>query len=218
MKSVAVVVGMNRSGTSLLCQALSRLGVSFGTNDKLVPPDKANPYGYYEHKDVVREQTLMMHHCYDSRGWNDIGKLEENDNDEEWERRIANLASIVRENVEKYDVFGFKTTYIHRIPEAWSSVFYDAQVRPVYFHAMRAPLLVYESMLKANGTEAKRSPKTQRQFMRLWAWSNAALFHLEPVCEVWFDEWFEDAGAVMRRLSKTLKVEPVSTEGLVMRR
>ena len=73
MKPIVVVVGMNRSGTSLICQGLERLGVSFGS--PLIEADRANPRGYYEHKDIVHHQTLYMQMCCDRRGWSDIGPL-----------------------------------------------------------------------------------------------------------------------------------------------
>ncbi len=69
MKPIVVVVGMSRSGTSIVCQALERLGVSFGS--PLIKADEFNVRGYYEHKDLTRHQTLLMHACCVRRGWRD---------------------------------------------------------------------------------------------------------------------------------------------------
>jgi len=48
-----LVTGMQRSGTSLLCLLLERLGISFGDPAALVAGDRWNPGGYYESQPVV---------------------------------------------------------------------------------------------------------------------------------------------------------------------
>lgn len=48
------VVGMHRSGTSLVVRALSLLGASLGPDDDLMPPKADNPRGFWESLSVVR--------------------------------------------------------------------------------------------------------------------------------------------------------------------
>jgi hypothetical protein len=50
------VIGMHRSGTSMVAGVLERLGVYFGEKDDLVPPNSANELGYYE-----RQRVLALH-------------------------------------------------------------------------------------------------------------------------------------------------------------
>ncbi len=45
-----VVLGMHRSGTSLVAQLLNALGIYAGEPDELAPPDIFNPSGYWEHR------------------------------------------------------------------------------------------------------------------------------------------------------------------------
>ena len=49
--SQIVVLGMHRSGTSLLSSILRRMGVNMGTN--FLNEDYWNPYGYWEDKDFL---------------------------------------------------------------------------------------------------------------------------------------------------------------------
>jgi len=49
-----VVLGMHRSGTSVVTQLISELGVYAGRPDELIPPDPYNPTGFWEHLEAVR--------------------------------------------------------------------------------------------------------------------------------------------------------------------
>jgi hypothetical protein len=46
------VIGMHRSGTSLVAQLLHAMGCYAGEEHELPPPDVFNPTGYWEHRDV----------------------------------------------------------------------------------------------------------------------------------------------------------------------
>lgn len=48
-----VVTGMHRSGTSLVCQLLAGMGVSFGPAEDRFPSDRWNAAGYFEQKAVM---------------------------------------------------------------------------------------------------------------------------------------------------------------------
>lgn len=214
VKPIVLVVGMNRSGTSLLCQSLARLGVSFGS--PLIEGDEANPRGYYEHKDIVHHQTLYMHECCDRHGWDDIGELDLLDEPAklakaEWHEE--QLRQIVASEVEGCELFGVKTTYWPRIPEVWWNIVDDYE--PVFIHAMRHPSQVLHSILKANKTEDKLTDERQHMFLRQWAWHNASLFEFEGT-EVWFEDWWPEPEKNMEKLAKAIGREPVSCEGLLL--
>lgn len=207
---------MNRSGTSLIAQALERLGVSFGA--PLIGADKANVRGYYEHEDITRNQTLLMHTCYDRRGWSDIGELRELEDQDvkASQAHIDTIEDIVEREVDRCELFGLKLPFLPRIPHLWGAVFIECDVDPIYIHAMRWPKDVYRSVLKSSGTEDKDTPEAYRKFLRLWAWSNAMLFDYEPACEIWMDSWWEDTDATMKKLADAIGRETVPTEGLLL--
>ena len=50
---VVCVLGMHRSGTSLLTRVLNLLGVGLGPEGHLMPADKFNPKGFWEHHGIV---------------------------------------------------------------------------------------------------------------------------------------------------------------------
>src|SRR5215218_4112214 len=47
------VLGMHRSGTSLVAGILRQLGVDLGPDDELLPPDPNNRSGYFELAELV---------------------------------------------------------------------------------------------------------------------------------------------------------------------
>lgn len=55
-----VVTGMHRSGTSLACQLLAALGVSFGPVADHFPSDRWNPAGYFEVKAVMDTNSRIV--------------------------------------------------------------------------------------------------------------------------------------------------------------
>jgi hypothetical protein len=50
---IVCVLGMHRSGTSLLTGILSLLGVDLGPEQQRMPPDDYNPRGYWEHGGIT---------------------------------------------------------------------------------------------------------------------------------------------------------------------
>ena len=56
----SVILGMHRSGTSLLAQALSVLGFFPGLEDELLPPNFDNPQGFFEHRELVAINDAIL--------------------------------------------------------------------------------------------------------------------------------------------------------------
>lgn len=54
------VTGMHRSGTSMLCQLLERLGVSFGDPARFYSTDRWNKAGYYEDRHVMDVNSRLI--------------------------------------------------------------------------------------------------------------------------------------------------------------
>ncbi len=215
MKPIVVIVGMARSGTSLIAQALERLGVSFGS--PLVEADKSNVRGYYEHKDLVKHQVLLMHNCYDRRGLSDIGELIELDGKvEEAEEQLYLLEEVLLRETEHHELFGLKLPWLPKIPYAWGAVFTECQVKPVYIHAMRDPALMFTSILKANDTTDKATPELYQHFLKGWAWENTFLLDFEPRATIWHAEWFGPTEGTMKKLADAIGKDTVPVGNLLI--
>lgn len=59
-KKYVAILGMHRSGTSMVSGVLTKLGLFSGANSSLMKPDKYNPKGYFENNYIVdcNEQIL----------------------------------------------------------------------------------------------------------------------------------------------------------------
>jgi hypothetical protein len=55
-----LVTGMHRSGTSLVCQLLAAMGVSFGADADRFPSDRWNAAGYFEQKAVMDANSRIV--------------------------------------------------------------------------------------------------------------------------------------------------------------
>ncbi|MFC4076930.1 sulfotransferase family protein [Salinithrix halophila] len=60
-KSQAIcVLGMHRSGTSLITRAVNLLGADVGHANKLLPPHQTNPTGFWEHSEIVQIHNQIL--------------------------------------------------------------------------------------------------------------------------------------------------------------
>lgn len=56
-----IILGMHRSGTSLIAGLLFKCRLNFGNKNDFIKPDKYNPFGYFENKDVVNINKKLLH-------------------------------------------------------------------------------------------------------------------------------------------------------------
>ena len=54
------ILGMHRSGTSLVAGILKTLGVHLGPDSRLMGPGEDNPKGYFEHAELVRINNAIL--------------------------------------------------------------------------------------------------------------------------------------------------------------
>ena len=59
-KKNIVVLGMHRSGTSMFAEIISRLGFYTGETEELLEPQVDNPKGFWERRDVVQLNDLIL--------------------------------------------------------------------------------------------------------------------------------------------------------------
>lgn len=57
---IVCVLGMHRSGTSLLTKVLNILGVALGPEEHLMPATKFNPRGFWEHEPLVKINDELL--------------------------------------------------------------------------------------------------------------------------------------------------------------
>lgn len=186
-----VVLGMHRSGTSVLTRSLNALGVYLG--NELQPGLPQNQKGFFEDIAIVRlNEDLLKATCgrWDSLVLTPMpGEVSE--------RLHARAVALIRDRFKKSLLWGFKDPRVTRLQPFWHSVISDAGSHPVYVLANRHPLSVAASL-------EKRDAMPRAQALALWALHQVA--GLEAIMRhgglvVDYDNMLQKSDAQLRRLA-----------------
>jgi len=211
VKKIVLVLGMPRSGTSLVCQALALLGYEFGF--PIIPADQANPWGYYEHHGLMVAVTNLVHECCSPATWLTDGTLVLDRDASHWRE---NIVRELKEQTDHHPKFVWKNPYISRLGDFFEGVFSELELEPVYIHALREPDMVYESILEANQTHHKHSSENYRLALGTWAHMLVEAKALIPSHTIWFEQWWEEgAQSVVDGLAHALGCPTHDATGLV---
>ena len=203
MASVVVALGMHRSGTSLGMSVLAELGIACGRS--LVPADRRNPKGFWEHSRIVAVHELLLSSL--SRIWH--GPEGTHPMPDGWlqseaaEKAKAQLVDIVAAEVAAASprVWGFKDPRTARLLPLWMDVFEKAGVRPIYVLLVRHPATVVRSLKRHNGVHEERG-------QLLWLLHNVDALRwtqgsLRAVVD--FDSLVDNPAMQVQRLSRALE-------------
>jgi len=141
-----IVLGMHRSGTSLLARIVNLLGVEIGNN--LVPPRQDNVLGFWEHKEIMEIHEKVFDIlgkpwiCF-------LSPLPENWwlHDEIIPLR-QKLIEIVHRDFSHTAVWVLKDPRLCRLLPLWHSIFNELNCHSYFIHITRNPLEVAESLKK----------------------------------------------------------------------
>lgn len=150
-----LVLGMHRSGTSVLARALASLGVYLGS--RLLSGHSDNPKGHFEDKEVLALNEELLHalnSCWDSLLINSMFS-------EHLQLFLPRAVNIIQEQFSDFQLWGLKDPRITRLLSFWEKVFHEIGVHPVYVLSNRHPLSVAASVLERNAM-----PKAQA--LALW--------------------------------------------------
>ena len=152
-KNVYVVLGMARSGTSVISRGLKALGVDLGS--KLTPGSKWNPKGFWEDNDIVykiNERVLAALNC----SWDTVKLIDKthqvDDTLTDFKKRAAELLTQRFASTERW---GFKDPRTVKILPFWQSVFQSINVKENYVIALRNPLSSAQSYQRLTGTDVE---------------------------------------------------------------
>jgi hypothetical protein len=203
-RPIVLILGMHRSGTSLLARIISHLGVSLGERLLNAPvPDNAG--GYWEHADIVAVQDGLLHHF--DRAWfgrHALSPLPPGWRDADATRRArAQLTAIVRAEVAAASgLWGFKDPRTLRFLPLWQDILDDLGLEPLPVLALRDPGSVAQSLKRRN----KLSPRFAEA---IWAFNvlealEATAGRLAAVID--YDAWFRDPGHLCAQLCNRLSL------------
>lgn len=155
MKSVVVVLGMHRSGTSAITKGLNLLGVSLG--DNLMPPKEGeNDKGFWEDLDIYRLNEAILDEL--GLSWDAMSNLFFHDlGSDVYKKYKAQAVELIKEKLDKVDSFGIKDPRITILLPFWKTVFSDLGLDQKFLIVIRNPKSVADSLKKRNKFEVEKS-------------------------------------------------------------
>lgn len=153
-KRIIVVLGMHRSGTSVLTRALWPFGVELG--ERLPPPAADNETGHWEDLDVQALNIDLLRVL--ERDWDTLAPISR----EAFESpRLAPLRlramQLLRDKLETCEIFGLKDPRMALLLPFWSEIFQRLRVRVSFVLALRNPISVAQSLRVRNDFESEKS-------------------------------------------------------------
>ncbi|MBX7156983.1 MAG: hypothetical protein K1X66_01160 [Verrucomicrobiae bacterium] len=140
-----MVLGMHRSGTSVLGAILELLGLSWGKSEEGLPADQDNPRGYWERQDIVALNDFLLEGC-ESR-WDKVSRFS-------LERLNTKDREIFYERAKEIlGCFPSDAAYFIKDPRlclTWRE-WLPLLSKPVGVFVYRDPLQVAQSLAKRNG-------------------------------------------------------------------
>lgn len=152
-----VVLGMHRSGTSVLSRALIALGVDFGSG--LMSGKQDNPKGHFEDEEAysINEAFLGETGCR----WHSL-LLPRTYPDERLEAYRNRVHQLIKDKYSGLSLWGLKEPRITRLLPLWEAAMREQGIAPIYILANRNPLSVAASL-------HNRNDMPRAQALALWA-------------------------------------------------
>lgn len=152
-RKLIVVLGMHRSGTSTVMNALACMGVNLG--DDLLPPGKDNPKGFFEDKSINDLNIEMLDVI--GQDWFSLSLV----TDAQVEYLISlgyldKALELLRQKMGGHQYFGFKDPRVSKLLKFWKNVFAKLDCDVNYVLCLRHPLSVANSVLKRNKTPLRK--------------------------------------------------------------
>lgn len=138
-KNIFVVLGMARSGTSVIARSLQALGVDFGNN--LIPGDNTwNPKGFWEDMDLVYKINRGVLHVLNNALTN-INLTSKQCQENEGLCKLTYAAiNILNKRIACTTNWGFKDPRTAQILPFWKNIFAELNLNDHYVIALRNPL------------------------------------------------------------------------------
>jgi len=150
-----VVLGMHRSGTSVITKSLELMGVGLG--DDLYPPDFDNPKGFWEDQEcIIINETLLR---YLGSGYDRLGLAWDNvqTDFQVSELKLRATQHISRKLIENDGIWGFKDPRTCRLLGFWNEVFLALKCNVSIVIAIRNPASVAASLAARNRISAEKA-------------------------------------------------------------
>lgn len=147
-KQIVVILGMHRSGTSVIAQITQSLGYNLG--NRLLEPNDENPKGFFENQEIVSFNDRLLRQI--GLSWDSLGYIWEEKFDEDlYEDFFSEANDILSENFTKSSFWAIKDPRLCILLPFWQRAIHRFQNSDIsYLLCLRNPLESYLSQKKRN--------------------------------------------------------------------
>ena len=154
-KKLIVVLGMHRSGTSILTKGLEIVGASLG-NDFIKPIKGVNDKGFFEDEEINKLNIELLKAV--NSDWYFIEQI----NDDAFEQLrsqgyIQKAVDLLTKKMASVEIFAFKDPRTSKLLPFWRHVFSKLNINVLYVLSIRHPKSVVKSLSKRDGLAAVHS-------------------------------------------------------------
>ena len=187
---VICIIGMHRSGTSMVARLLNLCGLDLGPSEQLEPPNESNPQGHFENKLFLGINDALLGHFGGSwykpplftEGWEYDPPLEQ----------IIQEARVLLSTFTKSSQWGWKDPRTTVLLPFWKSLIPGLR----FVICIRSPLEVAKSLAKRDRIPIQKGIYLWNQYMR------AAIRDTEGCHRIFtfYEDFFKDASLEINRL------------------
>ena len=147
-RQLVVILGMHRSGTSLITKSIELLGYTLG--DNLMPSGVDNPKGFWEDLDIVQFNDKLL--ASNQTSWDSLLDSGSKAYSRELQQEALTLLESKFSNTDKFII---KDPRMSLLLDFWSACFVEADISVHYLAVYRQPLDVAASLHARNGMETE---------------------------------------------------------------
>ncbi|MGH9986827.1 MAG: sulfotransferase, partial [Nitrososphaeraceae archaeon] len=188
--NVICIIGMHRSGTSMIARLLNLYGLDLGPEEKLLGPNASNALGHFEHTDFLKIDDELLEHFGGS--WDNPPDLEPGwQHDSSLEKFVHEAKSLVSTFSES-NTWGWKEPRTTILLPFWGSLLPNLR----FVICLRSPVEVARSLVGRDGISIEKSFYLWNHYMR------AAIRDTEgyPRIFTFYEDYFRDASTEIERL------------------
>ncbi len=181
-KNPVCVIGMHRSGTSMVARLLAQRGVYLGPPDQLLEPKDSNPNGHFENQGILKINNALLTHWGGSwhappefpAGWECHKGLD----------RLRDEASDILEGLAREPIWGWKEPRTTILLPFWKSLV----DRPRFVICLRNPVEIANSLVARNGIPFEKAISLSEIYLRSAVRDTQGAPRLFVFYEDFFDE------------------------------
>jgi hypothetical protein len=189
---VICIIGMHRSGTSMIARALNLCGLNLGKDDQLLGPSDSNPLGHFEHSSFLRINESLLAHF--GASWLNPPELQQG-----WETdaSLSDLTTEARQLVGTFNdspVWGWKEPRTTLFLPFWKSIMPGLR----FVICLRSPLDVARSLEKRNAIPIRAGVALWHQYSRAAVRDTIG----SPRIFTFYEDYFRDPASEISRVAQ----------------